>query len=352
MSAKKPAARARNFRSGIWYTLLCSILSIFLIFKLSPGFSLRLSLTQIHWGYIFFGLPVLFLVWFSKAYRMFAIARGMGIAVDLKSFLKIYLATCFISHITPFSSGGTPLQIYLISKQGVPLGKATAITAVDLGLHSAFFILLIPLAFLLNMQLLRNRFFSADGFKAGLGWSLLLLLILLGSVSLLRGRGRSLPFLVRIGQLKWVRRIWLVVMQNKWLKNLHREWELFREGWFTLVRHNPASIGWAFLATLVYWLFYFLLAPIIIWSLGRPASFWALISRQLFYNFGQILVPTPGGSGGSELLLTYLFKSITGASLIGPFVFFWKLYTFYCTLLLGGYYFFKLTRGELESKEV
>lgn len=132
----------RNLRSGIWLAVVFSVSGIYFAFQNLQGVSWRVRWERIHWGYIFIGMLALIVVWFAKAYRMYTLSRGMGIGIPLVHYYKIYMATCFISHVTPFSSGGTPLQVYLITKCGVSVGKASAITVVDLGLNTIMFGLL------------------------------------------------------------------------------------------------------------------------------------------------------------------------------------------------------------------
>jgi uncharacterized protein (TIRG00374 family) len=87
-----------------------------------------------------------------------------------------------------------------------------------------------------------------------------------------------------------------------------------------------------------------ILAPLIFWAIGKSTSFVDLIGWQLLFNFAQIFIPTPGGSGGSELVLVYLFKNLIGAARVGTFVLLWKIYTFFSTLVMGGFFFWKLTK--------
>lgn len=332
----------RNLRGGIWLALIFSISGLYFIFRNLKGVSWQFSLTRIKWLYLVGGLVILITVWFAKAYRMYTISRGMGIRIPLLHFFQIYMATCFVSHVTPFSSGGTPLQIYLLTKAGVTLGKASAITVVDLGLNTIMFILLVILAVILNIGMFTSGIPALNQNK---WWWLVWLLVLGLAVYLLYKLLRSPRFLTN----KRVFNLRTFLNKKGWLKHLSSEFTLFKEGWRLLVRENPLSIVWAMAATVIYWLFYLLLAPIVIWALGKNASFLGIMGWQLFFNFAQILIPTPGGSGGSELMLSYFFKNITGNGLVGLFVLFWKFYTFFSTLLIGSLFFIKLTRAKKTS---
>lgn len=330
----------QKVRKGIWYALLFSITSLYLIFRAVSGVPLQRSFAGINWIYLGLGFLILLLVWLSKAYRMYVIALGMKVPARLGKFLQIYLSTCFISHVTPFSSGGTPLQIYLLHKQGIVFGKATLITLVDLGLNLIVFFLLTVTVLIPNLSLIGSFKLFKVNYSAFFwisGFTVLGLLIFY----LFYRRNRK--------NFQWFARVRNYLAGKGWLKHLRRELTLFKEGWLLLVKENPASILWATFSTVIYWFFYLWLVPLILWAIGRPGSYVNLILWQLFFNFIQILIPTPGGSGGSELVLTYLFKNLTGPAKIGTFVVLWKIYTFFSTLIIGGIVFMKLTRENGEG---
>lgn len=277
------------------------------------------------------GLAALLIVWFSKAFRIYAITQGMGEKITLGHCVQIYLATCFVSHITPFNAGGTPLQIYLLHKKGIGLGKATAITTIDLGLHSIVYLLILIGTVLLNVGFLKRQ----GIFGQGLLWKGLIVLILLVAI------GGILFFLYR---LNWSKKISLIIAKKGWLIRLRQEFFLFKEGSLLLIKSNWSGMFKAIMASISYWVFYLLLAPLILLAMGKSIEFFSLIYKQLIFNVAQPMIPTPGGSGGAEVLLSYLFRGITGAQGLGLFVLLWRIYTFFSSLLVGGFFFWRLTR--------
>jgi uncharacterized protein (TIRG00374 family) len=330
----------RRIGKGLWYALGFSGISLYFIFKGLEGIGPATGFASVNWLWVGIGLFVQVIVWFTKALRMYCIAIGMDAPVPLGRFFQIYLATCFMSHVTPFNSGGTPLQIYLLKRQGLSLGKATVLTTVDLGLNTIMFGLLIPLAVLIDLNRTGIRIPSLSELvlkwlPVGVGLSVVLFL----ATKLLKSWSR----------FRWSRNLHAFLSRKGWLQRLKDEWHRFKEGWLLLTRRNPLLMVGAGLATVAYWLFYLLLAPIIIWAMGNPVSFWRLIGLQLIFNFAQILVPTPGGSGGSELLLTYLFRGVVGGAGIGLFVLLWRGYTYFSSLIVGGFFFWRLTRTSSRS---
>lgn len=272
----------------------------------------------------------LLIVWLSKAFRIYVITLGMGQKITLGHCLQIYMATCFVSHVTPFNAGGTPLQIYLLHKKGLSLGKATAVTAIDLGLHSIMYLIILIGTLSLNVGFLKQQGFL----DRGLIWKGLIILALLLAL------GVILYFQFR---LSWTKKISILIAKKGWLKRLRQEFLLFKEGSQLLIKSNWSGMLKAVIASISYWLFYLLLAPLILLAMGKSFDFFGLMYSQLIFNVAQPLIPTPGGSGGAEVLLSYLFRRITGAQGLGLFVLLWRIYTFFSSLLVGGFFFWRLT---------
>ncbi len=303
---------------------------IFISKEIVEDFS-KFRLDNLNFIILGLGFFALLIVWFSKAYRIYAIAQGMGEKIELRHCFQIYLATCFVSHITPFNAGGTPLQIYLLHKKGIGIGKATAVTTIDLGLHSIIYLILLIGTVSINLSFLKQQ----GLFDRELLWKgLITTIIFMALVGLLL-------FLLR---LNWTKKISSIVAKKGWLKRIRQEFSLFKESSMLLIKSNWTAMFKAVLASIVYWFFYLLLAPLIILAMGKTVEIFALIYRQLVFNVIQPLIPTPGGSGGSEVILSYLFRGLTGTQGLGLFVFIWRIYTFFSSLLVGGFYFWRITR--------
>lgn len=308
-----------------------SIIGLVFISKEIVKDSLEYDLTNLNFTILGLGLLSLIIVWLSKAYRIYALAGGMGEKISLRYCFQIHLATCFISHITPFNAGGAPLQIYLLHKKGIGIGKATAVTTMDLGLHTIIYIITLIGILPFNVSLLgRQGLFHQGLLKKGL--------IGLIVVTALCG---LLFFLIR---LRWAGRIKAAFRKRGWLNRLRQEYFLFKEGSSLLIKTNWRAMAQAVLASVSYWFFYLILAPLILMAMGKTVDIITLIFRQLIFNAVIPVIPTPGGSGGSEVLLSYLFRGLTGDRGLGLFIFIWRIYTFFSSLLLGGFYFLRITR--------
>ncbi len=322
-------------RKSILITILFSIGSLYFILQFFGGVNWNFNWQQIKWEYQIWCCFLIIFVWLAKAYRMRVLACGVGVKKDLSLFLQIYLATSFISHVTPFSSGGTPLQVYLLYKNGFSLSKATAITVVDLSINLIVFLILIPVTFFYNARFFTEELLPNLGEKLKLIFYIMLVLVIIFLMGYL-----YIKYILKNKKVE----IYNYIINSKWYRRIRAEWTRFKRSWLILIHKKQYWLYLSFVGTVVYWFTYLALAPLIVWSLNEPVVFWDLMGKQLIYNLAQTVIPTPGGSGGSELVLGYLFHNTLGNKKIVVFVFLWKIYTFYLTLLIGSYYFYKLIK--------
>ncbi|MCL6590125.1 MAG: flippase-like domain-containing protein [Firmicutes bacterium] len=354
----------QKHRTGIWLATIFSIAGLYFVFTTIPRISLRSGLPRLNWRYLGISFLFLLVVWLAKSYRMRLIGNGMGAHIKLRRYFEIYMATCFIAHVTPFNSGGTPLQIYLLHGQGVTLGKASAITVVDLGFNTLIFLALALVTIIHRgapalMSPMPTRIILPHQSKTwllhgpGAGIILIIIIILIVAFFLrfwqrLAGRPDLKDKTGKGTAPRITNWVYSFLQRKHWLENFRREYALFKEGLHALASQKPARVYAGILVTVIYWFSYLSLAPLIIGALGRPVSFTgpvsftSLMGEQLLFNLVQIFIPTPGGSGGSELIMAYLFRKITGPADIGWFVLLWKIYTFFSTLIIGGYHFIRL----------
>lgn len=271
------------------------------------------------------GGAVVALAWLARVARMWLIARAMDSGASFGRLLGIHFIASFAAHITPFSGGGVPMQVYLIHRTGMPLGAAAALTAVEIGANSLVVLIALAAVLLWNPRGLSCRL------PVWFWWMLAALgaLILAGLVWRIRQRGGGGDRL------------------SSWWR---REFGLFRQGLGAVIHKGVRPVLLIMAATLAQWFFYLLLAPVILAGLGLDVSWGLALGAQLVFNLLHYLLPTPGGSGGSEVLLRVLFAPMLDHGQAAVFVSAWKLFTFYATLLPGGILFWRrfLRRKEPE----
>lgn len=285
---------------------------------------------------------LLVLAWIVDAGRLQAVCRAMGYRVSTGAALRTNFLGYFLSAITPFASGGGPLQVYSLTRSGVPIGYGTA--AVLLSGFMAHFSLAVTGIFLIFVSDVTIRFDPRidQWIRAGVliyTGVVLTLAFLVWRVE--RGR-RFIQAVVR-----WVLRIGTdgervraaAAVVDRVIVDLH-------QGLRTAAKRRR----WALLGLVAYFVYFatfFSIVPTLAAGLGAAPPFWDVASLLVpVYLFASIL-PTPGGTGGLEFGLARGLLSYVPAAQIGIIVATWRLLTYYAVVAVSGGVVLIFARAEL-----
>ena len=101
-------------------------------------------------------LLVVFAAWLCDAGRFCALAKAAHEHVSLSLGIVLTWLNYFGSAVTPMQSGGGPFQVYALYKKGIPVGKGIAITLIRTMLTILILTLAVPIALLLDPEILEG----------------------------------------------------------------------------------------------------------------------------------------------------------------------------------------------------
>lgn len=301
------------------------------------------------------------LTWVSLAFLLVSflmmIIRDLGYMIRLrilageqlsfKSIFNIILLWEFTSAVTPSAIGGTSLAVLFIHKEGVSLGKSSAIVLATSILDEFYFILMFPIfillvnpaqLFLLNQAdvaeaiAFTNKYF----YFAFVGYSIKLgFLLFLAYGLFLNPRGIK-TFIVWIFQLPFLKK-WKVganktgddiILASKDLKT--------KSLWFWAKALAATFFSW----TARYWVVNFLLLALIFGIPDHPffisfADHILIFARQLVMWIMMLVMPTPGGSGFAEAIFSEYMAEFIPIGFVAVMALLWRVVTYYPYLFIG-----------------
>lgn len=257
-----------------------------------------------------------------------------------KSF-NIIMLWEFTSAITPSAIGGTSVAIFFLNKEGIKVGRSTAVVMVTSFLDELYFILTFPIILLLigrtdiftfgetmeNIPWFKNQFFmfALLGYILKLAYTLVLIYGLFFNP-------RGLKFL-----LLWIFKLPII---RRWRPQAN-------ESGTDLIQTSLEFKSWplknwlkAFGATALSWTSrYWVVNTLILSFFGISFLGWdqhiIIFGKQLVMWIMMLVSPTPGGSGFAE----YVFNAfLTGLIPLGTGVamaLFWRLISYYPYLIIG-----------------
>lgn len=280
--------------------------------------------------FLFILLAFVFMIGRDVGYmwRLRLFARG---ELTWKQAFRVIMLWEFTSAITPFTIGGTAVAVVYVHKEGVSVGKSSAIVMLTAFFDELFFALCFPLIVLIVGW---DTLFGFEGAGALLpmvfaGYGVKLLLTLVLSYGLFwnpKGLGR---LIVRLFSTRLLRR-WKdgAVKTANDLRSSSREIKKYKFSFWLK----------AFAATSLSWTSRFLVANAIIMAFVTISDQLLVFGRQLAMWVPMIVSPTPGGAGFAEYIFTGFLGDVISGQTLGMtaiIALLWRSVTFYPYLLIG-----------------
>ena len=296
---------------------------------------------------MFFGAAVLLnvLYWFSWGARIKVLSKAIDpkVHISLWEATKIVIANQFLAGITPSVAGGEPVRIYLLNKDGLSTGGATAVVLGERLIDAIFILVLVPFGFFVFKDRIDVELISYGisigivVFVAGIAlfaWALkypkktkALLCKISEEVSqIFKKKAHSSSVVDRIGHE---------------VDNFHNSMVLF------LTKGKKTFLGAGGLTVLM-WSTGFLIPSMILLSLDLPPFFVESYAAQALLLIIVMLPTTPGSSGVTELGMAALYGVLLGAShqyLLGVFVLLFRFITYHMNMLCGAIFQYRIFKS-------
>ena len=252
--------------------------------------------------------------------------------------LRVILLWEFTSAVTPSVIGGTALAIIFVNKEGIKLGRSSAIVMATSFLDELYFIIMFPLILLfINQTELWNMPGVNSGIASGLFWiatigySVKLAYLTILTYGLFKNP-RGLKWLIlKLFKLKLLKR-WRPDANEVGSDIIRNSYELRHKPFsFWLKSFSATFFSW----TARYWVVNALLMAF--WASKYDMSKHFLIfARQLIMWIMMLISPTPGGSGFAEYVFKeYLGEFLPGMGVAVAIAILWRLVTYYPYLIAG-----------------
>lgn len=268
--------------------------------------------------------------------------------------VKVALLGRYYDNVTPFATGGQPMQIYYLHKKGFSGGLSAAVVFIKYAFNTCAWLFVAAFAMIFGASSLSKV--STGGFLQITGWigwcvNALLPLFIFGFVIFPKFSMKLTEWLIRIGHK-------LRIVKNKDAA-IEKAFDVVRDfrSSFAIMAHHPLefillSLSCIAELSLTFALPFFIMKAF--GGLGAEAGLAVLIevmALNAYATFASSVIPTPGNSGAIESTITMAFSSIANSILIWV-VFFWRFATYYLYILIGvGITVFDFVESFLQKKK-
>ena len=243
--------------------------------------------------------------------------------------------------ITPFASGGQPIQAFHMTRSGMPVGKATSVLLAKFIVYQT--VLALYSAAVLIFEY-RNFAENIDGFSklALIGFAVnaavVVVLFCVGFFPKITG-GFFQSCLLILARLRIVRD------PEAAGAGIDREISTFHQG-FTELRRERGVMSAMAVMTVFQLTAFFLVPYCVLMALGvRGLQVGHVVASAAFILMISSFVPLPGASGGAEGSFYVFFKMFFKASgSVSVAILLWRMFTFYLPIVVGVYFARHLSR--------
>lgn len=323
----------KNAKRNTIIVLLITIVVLFFVLKDDYKNILNTLIIANKW-YILIGIILIICYWALRALCLLFIVRKYKKNVGFKKMLHQTVITQFFNGITPFSTGGQPMQIYMLNKLGIRVTHATNIIVQDFIMYQLALIVMGILALFANWYF---HFFDVSNILKNLIIIGFLINIIIGLCLILISFSKKFNSFIGKIIIKIAAKTKLVKdgdsLIAKWedkLSEFHESGKLFKK--------EKKLFIVCFLCHLVSLLIFYSIPLFIFLSLDSTLSLnWLkTITSSAFVLIIGNFVPIPGGSGGIEYGFISFFGSDVGSTILLSALIVWRFITYYLGIIVGG----------------
>lgn len=286
--------------------------------------------------YLVMALLTVTLSWFLEACALQKLVHVRSHSIRLGEAFRATTTGILFNQLTPLSSGGQPMEIYVLSQMGIPVG---------LGMSAAMMLTLIyHLYIFLFGAVTIATFYAFQGATlarlAPLLWAGYILNLFTTGVfiAIIVSEKKTLALLKRL--VHWAKKIRIIKDEEKAFTKVSNEMQSFNDA-FRFLRQE--GLGRVIIAGIYYFLALTALYIVPYWvfrSFGMHYPVHLVIMGTIAVAFVTSYIPLPGASLGAEggfyFIFSYFFPETQGLGLI---VVFWRLVTFYYPIVFGNILF-------------
>lgn len=293
------------------------------------------AFNQIKWNnssFLWLALAIVFVVGrdFFYMLRIRLLTKGQ---LNWKSSFNVIMLWEFASALSPGVVGGVAVAMFILNREKIAMGRASAIVLLTALMDNLFYVLLIPFVFLFvnSAQLFPDQTIQETGvqFVFWLGFSFFLTMSLILIVGLFLVPNSSKYILVSLCRLPFL---------NRFKNNAEKTGSAISDASKEFKQEKPLFWLKVFLTTCGSWISRFLVINALLNAfiqLGFVDNI-LILGKQLVLWLLMRVSPTPGGSGVAEYAFGELLANFgQSALLLAVLALVWRLISYFPYLFIG-----------------
>lgn len=322
-----------RYKKWLIAALLISVVSVLLVVCLTFNGDTIEALKKIKLKYILAAALFHISSYFIWGARTSALSNALGYRIKYFKIIEIVISSVFAAAITPSSAGGEPVRMHMLYRNGIPLGKATAIIVGERLLDAILIFASLPFALYIMRDILSNSELNAALLTANLLAFVVLVFFIYGL-----WRPEIVKSIIHRTADRFARIFGRRTHNSitRFTEQLDNEIDTFQQSIKIFISEGKKGLFLSIIFTLLFWVVEFSLLVLILIGLSQTPEVVVAYAAQVLLAVVMIIPATPGASGVAELGAATIFSVFVNASVIGIAVIAWRALTYYMNLLIGG----------------
>lgn len=317
-------------------TLIILIITIVVLyFSLKDNFNKTIDIIlNANKFLIFLVVIILLLAFLLQSYGLYKISKEYNDNISFKDIFKQIIIVQFFNGITPFSTGGQPMQVYMLNKSGLSIANSTITILQNSILFQVALVLCGIMAVTLNKI---YSIFGNDELLAKLTIIGFIFNVIAGIGLLLFTFSTSVAKKITFFLITFLSKIKIIKNKNKHIEKWNKELEEFENSGKKLRKNTKLTIT-VILVNFLAFIFLSLIPYFIIKATDPYSSITIIhsIVGTMYVYLISAFVPIPGGSGGIEFSFNKFFAPIViSSSVISASLILWRFLTYYLPMIVG-----------------
>lgn len=303
-------------------------------------------LHQVNYNWVIAGLICLIIYWICEAITLHVPLKRMYKSQNFGNSVKVSMIGQLFNNITPFSSGGQPMQAYELTKTGKRVSDSLSVLMLKF--------IVTQIALVVTTVII--VFAEFDFFKmlmhdylwvAILGFGVNIVAII---VAIIAGINKKLITSIVNPIIKLLGKIHIFKQPDKVIDNFDKSMDNF-SGQFKVMKSEKLMVLKMFVVAVIQSMSYYSITYMVYKAFGNSGiTFLQIIPAQAFLLLIMTFVPTPGSGLGAEGGFYLLFNSIFKKGTINMSILFWRIYTFYLPIIVGALFLIPIKAKKVKKE--
>ncbi len=288
-------------------------------------------LSSVDYKWVLAGLICLLIHWTCESLNLHIPIKKIYKNQKFTNSIKVSMIGQLFHNITPFASGGQPMQAYELSKSGKRVSDAFSAMAIKFIITQTALVIttlvIVCIEFNFLKDLLQNyKWIAIIGVIVNI---VAILLVVLAGIK------KEIIIVIVNPIIKLLGKLHIVKDTQKVTDKMNESIENFNNQ-FSIIKSEKKMVINMFIVAVIQSMAYYSITYMVYRAFGNYGiSFFKIVPAQAFLLLIMTFIPTPGAGLGAEGGFYVLFNSMFKEGTINMSILFWRIYTFYLPILIG-----------------